>query len=334
MRSKVSDPPRTDLEQERVFARVAKAMLGEDVEAPTVGRYELRERLGSGGMGEVYAAWDPEQRCEVAIKVVKRQRETDPGSVQRLRKEGRALQRLEHPNVVRVVEVGEDGDRFFIAMERLEGESLDAILEREGRLSPARTLAILSDVCAALEAAHAAGIVHRDLKPGNVFVDRDGRAKVLDFGVAKGLSTATLGGTTASGTVFGTPFYMSPEQARDATKVDRRADLWAVAIIAYECIVGRRPFDADNLPDLAVQILTEKPPVPSEHGEVPAGFDPWFSRATDPDPQRRMQSADAVAASLAAVVSGATVSGWSASRVAALIIALGLLLALAWWFWR
>lgn len=326
----MSDPPRGDLEQERVFARVAQAMLGEDVAAPKVGRFELRERLGRGGMGEVYAAWDPDERRDVAIKVLSRHRESDTTAVSRLRKEARALGRLEHPNVVRIFEVGEDGDRFFVAMERLEGSSLDAILERESPLSPARTLAIITDVCAALSAAHDAGIVHRDLKPANVFVDPSGRAKVLDFGIAKGLSTATLGGTTKSGTVLGTPYYMSPEQARDSTKVDRRTDLWAVAIITYECVVGRRPYEADNLPDLAVALLTEAPPVPSEHGEVPEGFDAWFARATDRDPDRRPADANAVVATLGPVLRG-EVQGRGAARIAALVLALAVLAALVAW---
>lgn len=328
--TKVSDPPRGDLEQERVFARVAQAMLGEDVAAPKVGRFELRERLGRGGMGEVYAAWDPDEQRDVAIKVLSRHRETDATAVTRLRKEARALGRLEHPHVVRIFEVGEDDDRFFIAMERLEGASLDTILACDASLSPARTLSIITDVCAALTAAHDAGIVHRDLKPANVFVDPDGRAKVLDFGIAKGLSTSTLGGTTKSGTVLGTPYYMSPEQARDSTKVDRRADLWAVAIITYECVVGRRPYEADNLPDLAVALLTEAPPVPSEHGEVPEGFDAWFARATDRDPDRRPASAEAVIATLGPVLRG-EVSRRSARRLAAIVLVAAVGLAAAWW---
>ena len=328
-----SDPPRGDLEQERVFARVAQAMLGEDVAAPRVGRFELRERLGHGGMGEVYAAWDPDEQRDVAIKVLSRHRETDAAAVTRLRKEARALGRLEHPNVVRVFEVGEDGDRFFIAMERLEGSSLDAILEQERRLSPERTLSIVSDVCAALTAAHDADIVHRDLKPANVFVGPDGRAKLLDFGIAKGLSTATLGGTTKSGTVMGTPYYMSPEQARDSTKVDRRTDLWAVAIITYECVVGRRPYEADNLPDLAVAILTQDPPVPSEHGEVPHGFDAWFARATDRDPARRPASADAVVATLGPVLRGEVSRGRPGrlSLVVTVVVIVAVSALALWW---
>ena len=304
----MSDAPR-GLEEARVFSRVARMMLGEDTPLPQIGRFEVRGRIGSGAMGEVYLAHDPQRDAEVAVKVLAMHREADLSSAQRLQREARALSKLQHPNVVQIHEVGEHDGRLYIAMERLHGESLEARLH-DGPLDAALTLVIIQDVCAAMECAHAEGIIHRDLKPANIhLVAADPsspvaatRAKVLDFGVAKGLSTATLGGTTASGTVLGTPYYMSPEQARDASKVDAQADLWAVAIIAYECLVGRRPFDATNLPDLAVQLLTEPLPTPSEQAPVPAGFDTWFKQATHRSPDKRLPTAQKLADALAAVL--------------------------------
>ncbi|MEM6995691.1 MAG: serine/threonine-protein kinase, partial [Myxococcota bacterium] len=298
----MSEDGQPGLEEQRVFAAVSRAMLGAPVPAPRIGRFEIRERLGAGGMGEVYGAYDPDEDREVAVKVLASDRAADGAALGRMQREARALQRLRHPNVVEVFAVGDDDGRTFIAMERLAGDSLEALLAEHRSLPPQRVVEVLGDVCRGIAAAHDASIVHRDLKPANIFVHRGAErwtAKVLDFGVAKGLSSATLGGSTASGTVLGTPYYMSPEQARDASKVDRRADLWAVAIIAFECVVGRRPYEATNMPDLAVKILTERPPIPSEHGTVPPGLDAWFARATATDPNDRWPSAQALSDTLA-----------------------------------
>ncbi|MEM7152478.1 MAG: serine/threonine-protein kinase [Myxococcota bacterium] len=291
------------LEAQRVFASVARSLLGETVSLPTIGRFEVRERLGSGGMGEVYGAFDPEHRRDVALKFLRNDLGADSEAVTRLKREARALARLEHPNVVKVYEVGVSEDRVFIAMERLRGQTLSAELERDGALSVTRAWSVLSQLCAAVGRAHAEGIIHRDLKPANIF-SHEGpppRVKVLDFGIAKGVGKGTLEASTASGTVMGTPFYMSPEQARDSTKIDHRCDLWAVAIIAYECVVGRRPFVADNLAKLAVELLTKDLPVPSAQADVPPGFDAWFARAAHRDLEQRYGSAAELVRGLAEV---------------------------------
>jgi serine/threonine protein kinase len=283
------------LEAQRVFAKVARAMLGADVALPTIGRFEVHERLGTGGMGEVYGAWDPQAEREVAIKVLRSDRSTDAAARRRMQREARALVRLDHPNVVRIHEVGESDDRVYLAMELLRGETMAQCLEREQRLSVARTFEMISGVCAGLQHAHDVGIIHRDLKPGNVLLLEEGAGatvKVLDFGLAKIVASGTLDLSTASGTVMGTLHYMSPEQARDSTKLDHRGDLWSVAVIAYECLVGERPFEADTMAELAVRLLTGMAPVPSEHGSVPAGFDAWFRRATARDLDARFTSAN------------------------------------------
>ena len=284
-----------------MFASVARSLLGETVSLPTIGRFEVRERLGSGGMGEVYGAYDPEHEREVALKLLRHDRDGGAEAVSRLKREARALARLDHPNVVQVHEVGVSEERVFIAMERLRGETLAAELERDGALPVARAWSVLSQICAAIGRAHSLGIIHRDLKPANIFANEGPppRVKVLDFGIAKGVAKGTFDASTASGTVMGTPYYMSPEQARDSTKIDHRCDLWAIAIIAYECVVGKRPFVADNLAKLAVELLTKDLPVPSEHGDVPSGFDAWFARAAHRELDHRHASAAELVTGLA-----------------------------------
>ena len=161
------------LEAQRVFAKVARSMLGMAAELPTIGRFEVRERMGSGGMGEVYGAYDPDADRQVAIKVLRSDRNADPAATRRMQREARALTRLDHPNVVTVYEVGTVDDQVYIAMELLRGETLAQHLLDEGPLTPPETFTILTAVCRALERAHAQGIIHRDLKPGNIFITDD-----------------------------------------------------------------------------------------------------------------------------------------------------------------
>ncbi len=297
--------PERSLEAQRVFATVARSMLGMAAQLPTIERFEVRERIGSGGMGEVYGAYDPQRERPVAIKVLRNDRKADGAAIRRLEREARALARLDHPHVVRILEVGTLHSQIFIVMERLRGQTLAAHLQVSAPLPPPEAFRMLAQVCEALDHAHRLGIIHRDLKPGNIFLaedPEDPQTKVLDFGLAKIASEGTFDVSTASGTVMGTLHYMSPEQARDSTKIDHRCDLWAVAIIAYECMVGLRPYQADTLAAHAVQLLTGTAPVPSDHGRVPAGFDAWFARATHPQPDQRYPSARALADALAAAL--------------------------------
>jgi serine/threonine-protein kinase len=193
--------------------------------------------------------------------------------------------------------VMQDG-RPFIVMEFLAGEPLDARLDREGRVSPRDTAQIMSQVCRALARAHAGGIVHRDLKPENIFLVWDEEdqaivAKVVDFGIAKFTDKqAGVSSSTRTGSVLGTPFYMSPEQARGLRTIDHRTDLWSLAVIVYRCMVGRLPFEGESIGDLLVKICTAPIPVPSSVApDCPAGFDGWFARALQRDPNERFASA-------------------------------------------
>jgi serine/threonine protein kinase len=181
--------------------------------------------------------------------------------------------------------------------------SLERRLKRLGRLGPAETLGIISQIVRALSRAHEAGIVHRDLKPENIFLvqnDEEHLAKVLDFGIAKGTHPLSLG-LTRPGRILGTPYYMSPEQFR-GSEIDQRSDLWSLSVIACECLTGRRPFEANDFGELALLLLNgARRPLPSELGPVPVGFDAWFLRATHAELARRFQSARELGHSLAGV---------------------------------
>jgi serine/threonine-protein kinase len=215
----------------------------------------------------------------------------------RFDREVRLAAAMRSSHVVQILDQGVDerSAQAFIAMELLEGETLDQRLRRATRLSPRETAAILEQVGRALGKAHVAGIVHRDLKPANIFIAReleDEVVKVLDFGVAK--SRVFHGGqslVTTPGTVLGTPCYMSPEQIRAAGELDQHADLWSLAVIACECLTGRKPFAGKGFLAVALAVLEEsRRPVPSQLGPAPAGFDAWFARATHLDRRRRFPS--------------------------------------------
>jgi serine/threonine-protein kinase len=193
----------------------------------------------------------------------------------------------------------------YIVMELLEGESLATRLARHRKLPFSEALRIITHIARALSRAHAANVVHRDLKPENVFLvhdDDEPLAKLLDFGIAKAAHNAFdvhVEQTTSPGILVGTPFYASPEQAQGAKLLDHRSDIWALGVIAYECLVGERPFRGEALAEVLLAICAEPMPVPSERGCVPPGFDAWFARACARDLDKRFESAKAAASALA-----------------------------------
>jgi eukaryotic-like serine/threonine-protein kinase len=270
------------------------------------GRYRLIEEIGRGGVGVVWRAARMAGGGEVAIKILSH--EVD-GSALRTRfvNEARAAAAIDHPQVVRIEEAGEDDGQPFIVMELLPGEDLRARLQR-GPLSPSETWHVVSRVGAALTAAHAHSVVHRDLKPANIFlVKRDvglPSVKVLDYGVAK-LSADMLAGATPqtrTGDQLGTPAYMSPEQLRSSKSVDHRADLWAMAVVTFHCLLGRAPFEAKQFGALVLAICMQPVPVPSTLGAVPAGFDAWFARATQRPPEDRFGTCEEMTSALGKVL--------------------------------
>ncbi|HVR18591.1 MAG TPA: serine/threonine-protein kinase [Polyangiaceae bacterium] len=260
------------------------------------GRYRLEARLGAGGMGAIWRAEHMTLKAPVAVKLIDRDAVPDEDTMARFLREAQAAATLRSPHVVQIIDYGVDGKVPFIVMELLEGENLAQRLKRMRRLSRQETARVLTQVGRAVQRAHEGGVVHRDLKPENVFLVRnedDEIAKVLDFGVAK-LERANLGteGTrTRTGSILGTPYYMSPEQAQGNKTVDYRSDLWALGVIAFECIIGKRPFYSDGLGDLVLTICVRDLPVPSDTAPVPLGFDKWFARACNREPGQRFQSA-------------------------------------------
>lgn len=260
-------------------------------------RYRLIEPLGRGGMGHVWRADDLRLMAPVAVKLMDSEIAEVPEALARFRREAQSAAALRGPHVVQVLDHGIDDETGtpYMAMELLEGESLAERLRRLGRLSPALLATIVVQVARALTRAHGAELVHRDLKPSNIFlVDNEAEvvAKVLDFGIAKWKSPdAHAEHSTQAGSVVGTLAYMSPEQLRAAKDVDARADLWALAVIAYEALTGQRPFQGDSVPGLALRICTTRAAAPSSLAPVPLGFDEWFERATAPNIAERFQSA-------------------------------------------
>jgi serine/threonine-protein kinase len=259
-------------------------------------KYRLKSLLGSGGMGSVWLADHLTLGSEVAVKVLKPHVASDENSRLRFLREAKAAAALRSPHVVQILDHGSHENTVFIVMERMVGEELGVRLKREKRLPAADVYRILSHVARALTKAHELKIVHRDLKPANIFLihnDDEFIAKVLDFGIAKSAMTldTTDSPQTKTGVLLGTPYYVSPEQAQGTAAVDHRSDLWAMGIIAFECLCGRRPFTSDSLVKLLFQICGQDPPVPSQFAPVPAGFDDWFAKALARDPDERFQSA-------------------------------------------
>ena len=214
----------------------------------TVGRYRLDALLGSGAMGEVYRAYDPVIERAVAIKIVRPELISGATSeqwLQRFRREARAAGRRFHPNIIAILDFGEDDGVPFFAMEYVEGRSLDAVLNNSGPLEPGPSIAIITQVLSALGFAHENGIVHRDVKPSNIMVLNDGNVKVADFGIAR-IDTSEF---TIVGDLLGTPAYMSPEQLSGST-VDKRSDLFAVGVIFFEMLTSVKPFRGKSLTEI------------------------------------------------------------------------------------
>lgn len=260
-----------------------------------VGRYRLEAKLGQGGMGTIWRAQHLVLNAPVAVKIIDRTVIPDEETLSRFMREAQSAAALRSPHVVQILDYGIDGKVPFMAMELLEGENLAQRIKRVKRLTPTDTARVLSHIGRAIARAHEAGIVHRDLKPENVFLvknEDEEIAKVLDFGVAKIERHALEEGTrTRTGSILGTPFYMSPEQAQGNRTVDSRSDLWAMGVIAFECLTGKRPFYSDGLGDLVLAICVRDIPQPSDIASVPIGFDAWWNRAVARDPEKRFQSA-------------------------------------------
>ncbi|WP_319460640.1 serine/threonine-protein kinase [Micromonospora sp. RTP1Z1] len=252
-------------------------------------RYRLDERIASGGMGDVWRGTDQVLGRTVAVKSLLPALLDDPGFAERFRGEARSMATINHPGVVDVYDFGSDQNVAFLVMEYVEGDALSSTLSRVGRLTPARTMALLAQAADALHAAHEKGIVHRDVKPGNLLVRPNGTLVLTDFGIAR---SDLVGQLTAAGSVLGTASYISPEQATGAVATPA-SDVYALGVVAYQCLAGRRPFEGDNPLEIAMKHVSEAPrPLPND---IPPQVKAIVERALAKDPAARWPSAAALA---------------------------------------
>ncbi len=252
------------------------------------GRYRVVNRIGSGGMADVYCAEDLQLGRKVALKLLHPRFAEDEDFVERFRREASAAAGLQHPHVVQVYDRGEWDDTYYIAMEYLPGRSVKEIVRDEGPLAPDRAIDIAVGVLKAARFAHRRGIVHRDIKPHNVILDAEGRVKVTDFGIAR----AGASDMTETGSIMGTAQYLSPEQAQGHA-VDARSDLYSIGILLYELLTGSVPFEAESAVTIALKQVSEDPLPPSRRGaQVSPMLEDVVMRALAKDPARRFQDAD------------------------------------------
>src|SRR5215475_11215438 len=239
------------------------------------GRYELEELVGSGGMSSVYRAHDKLLERTVALKILHEQFTRDDAYVERFRREARAVAQLAHPNIVTVIDRGEQDGRQFIVFEYVDGMNLKELLDSEGPLDPREAIELALQVARGLSFAHENGLVHRDVKPQNVLIDADGRAKVTDFGIAHALD---VDGMTITGTIMGSSNYIAPEQAR-GEPVDEQSDIYSLGCVLYELLTGEVPFDGDNFVAVAMRHVNDPVPTVGEvRPDVPPHLD-WAIRS-------------------------------------------------------
>ena len=267
-------------------------------------RYELLSLIATGGMGQVWRGRDTLLQRQVAVKVLRSELTGDPSFLARFRAEAQHAALLTHPNIASVFDYGEvpaaDGGEHlaYLVMELVQGETLSALLAREGRLDVARALGIVRQTAAALAAAHAAGVVHRDVKPGNVLIGPDGVVKITDFGIAWSASSVAL---TQTGQVLGTAHYLSPEQAQGG-KAGPASDVYALGAVAYECLAGRRAFEGESSVQIALKQIREHPePLPAD---IPEGVRRLVERALAKDPAERFPDGAALRDAVDAVAAG------------------------------
>jgi serine/threonine protein kinase len=279
-------------------------------------RYRLEALVGSGGMGSVWRAQDLKLPRVVALKVLRADLTADPTLAERFKREAELLARIEHPAIVRILDVLEVEDaegrrRPGIVMSFVKGQALGDVIRQSGAFGLERSLAVMHALLGALEVAHAAGIVHRDLKPHNVLLESEGgvvQVRLLDFGIAKSTDAAPTASSvlaTQAGALLGTPGYMSPEQIKDPTHVDTRADLWAAAVCFFEMLTAQLPFPGRTAVEALSRVLTHPPlPATSLNPRLPRAVDEFFARALAQDLAARPSTAAQLRALLAPLAVG------------------------------
>ena len=272
----------------------------------TFGRYEILDKLGEGAMGVVYRARDASLGRVVALKMLSADLGAEEELHQRFQREAEAIGRLSHPNIVTVYDVGESSGQLYMAMELLEGDDLRSLIEKRAAIAFADRVRILIQICTGLAYAHSRGVVHRDIKPANILVGSDGRAKILDFGLARVSARSTI---TRRGVILGTPDYMAPEQAM-GKGVDRRSDVFSAGAVFYEFLTLEKPFKGKTLHAVLYQIISDDPePVLTVNPEVPVRLASIVHRMVRKDPDLRYGAMEDVARELSEIHAALRSSG-------------------------
>ncbi len=253
------------------------------------GRYQIIEELGKGGMGKVYKVLDKEIEEKVALKLLNPEVAGDERTIQRFREELKLARKISHRNVCRMFDLSREGGNYYITMEYVPGEDLKSSIRRMGPLSAGKAIFIAKQVCEGLAEAHRLGIVHRDLKPHNIMIDREGNARIMDFGIARSLKKK---GVTDTGVIIGSPEYMSVEQV-EGKEVDQRSDIYSLGIVLYEMLTGTVPFDGDTPLSIAVKHTTQSPADPRQiNTQIPEDLSRVVLKCMKKERQRRYQSAE------------------------------------------
>jgi len=262
------------------------------------GRYQIIEELGKGGMGKVYRVVDKKLDEEVALKLIKPEIASDRKTVERFSKELKFARKIVHKNVGRMYELMENEGRYFITMEYVPGQDLKGLIRQTGQLTVGKSISIAKQVCEGLAEAHKLGVVHRDLKPHNIMIDKEGNARIMDFGIARSLDAE---GITDAKVMIGTPKYMSPEQV-EGEAVDQRSDLYSLGIVLYEMVTERTPFEGDAALSIALKHKTQAPPEPREfNAQIPEDLSRVILKCLEKDKQKRYQRAEEVLSELSRV---------------------------------
>lgn len=271
----------------------------------SLGRFVVENLIGRGGMSDVYRAFDPALERHVALKVLSPALARDPGLVTRFLREARAAAALDHPNVVRVLETGDDGDHAFIAMQLVQGRDLKTEIAERGPLPLALVVAVAEQAAAGLDHAHDAGLVHRDVKPANLLLDPQGHVYVTDFGLVRG--SGSNSGLTRTGELVGTVYYVAPENL-EGGGTDRRADVYSLGCVIYECLTGKPVFERDTELAILWAHLNDEPPRASlARRDTPRTVDRVIAAALAKNPEHRFESCSALANALAAALQGIAV---------------------------
>jgi serine/threonine protein kinase/tetratricopeptide (TPR) repeat protein len=265
------------------------------------GRYQVIEELGHGGMGKVYRVLDQKLDEEVALKLIKPEIAADRDTIKRFHNELRLARKIAHRNVGKMYELMEDEGTHFITMEYVPGQDLKGLIRQMGQLTAGKAVSIAKQVSEGLEEAHRLGVVHRDLKPGNILIDKDGNARIMDFGIARSLRGKRI---TGAGVMIGTPEYMSPEQV-EGKETDQRSDIYSLGIILYEMLTGRVPFEGDTPFTIGVKHKSELPRNPRDlNAQIPQGLSGLVLKCIEKDAGKRYQTAEALRADLERIEQG------------------------------